>query len=167
MARQQIIKTIDDTTGAEGAEDHKFALDDLLYEIDLTPDNWDEIVRFMQKYVDAAGRPRRLQTQGSGAAVRPLPARLTGGRTFNDPAQNRAIREWVSTYWERAGLREPNPNWVKGKGSIPGDYREAYERHRGVAPSEPDPTPASPAGPVPEQRTSDGAVPVATFSGPL
>lgn len=166
MARQQIIKMIDDTTGVEGAEEHKFALDDLLWKIDLTPENWAEILRFMQRYVDAApGRPQRLSASGSGAGVRPLPAHVTRGHTSSDPAQNRAIREWVGNYWERAGLRKPNPNWVRGKGSIPADYREAYERHKGLAPKDPGPVSASAMDDVLDQRTAEAAAPA--FSGLL
>lgn len=165
MARQIIQKTLDDLNGEEGAEEHSFALDGIQWDIDLTDEHWREIRDFMQKYVDAApGRPRRVYAGGVG--VRPTPpAPARNGRAVVDPSQNKAIRAWVGRHWQTAGLREPNPNWLDGKGAIPNDYREAFEHHKGVAPDGPagGQEPAPQDGGVPEQRTVE-TVPPAAFS---
>lgn len=108
MAQKIVTIYTDDLTGEESqeAQSHTLSLDGITYEIDLGPDSYEQLLEAVGPFVRAGrkvGRPR--------AVVKRAPAdRLNGDST--------KIREWA----KESGYT------VNGRGRVPANIREAYER---------------------------------------
>ncbi|MBQ1047823.1 Lsr2 family protein [Micromonospora sp. C51] len=124
MARQEVVVWTDDLDGepidGQSAKPTTFGFDGVTYEIDLRPDNRQELMRSLQPYMRAGRR---------------LPHRMTGSSRFQPPpraaakideAQRRDIRNWWTENWENAGLPRPS-----AKGRIPEKVQQAYQDHQG------------------------------------
>lgn len=111
MAQRTIVTTFDDLDGSEGAETLTFGLDGRTYEIDLTPENEDELRGFLERYIKAG---RRQKQQGTATRTR-----STSGtsRTEVGPSTE-VVRKWAQS----------NGYEVKERGRIPASIREAYDK---------------------------------------
>ena len=91
MARETIVKLIDDLDGTTAAETVKFGLDGVAYEIDLSAKNAEKLRSVLAQYVDKGSRVdrRRVATLGGRGSA----ARARGGTGERD--QNKAIRAWA------------------------------------------------------------------------
>lgn len=108
MARETIVRLLDDLDGSEAQETVKFGLRGVDYEIDLNPKNAAALEKALAKYVEAGHRvaaPRARTRSGPGR----------GGAGAK--ADVGAIRAWA---------RE-NGFTVSDRGRIPSEAREAYE----------------------------------------
>ncbi len=110
MARKTTVTLIDDLDGSalpEGTSSTAFSFRGTSYEIDLSPENADELASALKPYVDAARR-----TSGS---------RSSAGRGSSRSAGNAdrltAIREWAAA----------NGHAVASRGRIKASIVEAYE----------------------------------------
>lgn len=103
-----------------GVEAHSFALDDVVYDIDLAGDNMVELREAMAKFVNVA-RPRHGSKSPKLTVVSPK-----GKVTRNDPEQLKKVREWIWTHPEL--LRDRT---LSKHGRIPRDLMEAYQRLAG------------------------------------
>lgn len=83
MARIENIVTTDDLDGTEGASRVVFGLDDERYEVDLSPENEQELRRFLGRYVSAG---RRLSRSGRAYT-----------RVDDAAVDTRAVRAWASS----------------------------------------------------------------------
>ena len=97
MAKKTIL--IDDLDGSEGAEARTFAIGGKTYDIDLTADNYRELLSILEPYVEA-GTARR-------------------GATGTPDSEVKEIRAWA----ESNGLLP-----LGSKGRIPYSVREAYRK---------------------------------------
>jgi hypothetical protein len=107
MAQKQVTIFIDDLTGEETTEGstHTFTLNGIDYEIDLSPDSYDQMLEAFGPYLKAGRKiPRSRRTS---AATR----NRTAGTSTAD------IRTWA---------RE-NGHEVNERGRISSDIRRAYE----------------------------------------
>ncbi|GIF72563.1 histone-like nucleoid-structuring protein Lsr2 [Asanoa siamensis] len=121
MAKETIVRLVDDIDGSTANETVTFALDGVAFEIDLSDENADKLRRAIQPYVEAGtrltsggARPTRSVISAQGASLR---------------EETRAIRAWAHKYGPQLGL-DP----VGDRGAIPQRVREAYEKHDGRAP---------------------------------
>jgi hypothetical protein len=91
VARETIVKLIDDLDGTTAAETVKFALDGVSYEIDLSAKNAEKLRGVLAPYVDKGSRVdrRRVATLGG----RGITGRARSGGAERD--QNKAIRAWA------------------------------------------------------------------------
>jgi len=101
VAQQKHVIVTDDLDGAEGARTYRFAWQDASYEIDLTDEHRDELLRALAPYIDAG---RRLR-----GGRRPSTARGAG----EDQA---AVRAWA----RESGFE------VSDRGRIPKKVLDAY-----------------------------------------
>ena len=76
MVQQKRVIVTDDLDGSEGAKSYQFAWQNTVYEIDLTDEHRDDLLRALQPYIEAgrrAGRRRTSAAPSSGddrAAIR-------------------------------------------------------------------------------------------------
>ncbi|MFB7867841.1 Lsr2 family protein [Streptomyces sp. NPDC056069] len=107
MAQKHVTIYIDDLTGQETEEGstHTFALNGVQYEIDLSPDSYDQLLEALGPFLKSGRRMR-------GKARRPASPRqhLEGPPTAE-------IREWA----------RQNGFEVNERGRVPAEVREAYE----------------------------------------
>ncbi|MGG7568901.1 histone-like nucleoid-structuring protein Lsr2 [Streptomyces sirii] len=106
MAQKIVTLYIDDLTGeeAEEAATHTFSLDGLSYEIDLTPDSYDQLLQAFGPFIQASRKVGRTRKSRQAS---------TGSR--EDSA---AIRAWAKD----AGYE------VSNRGRVPTEVREAYAK---------------------------------------
>lgn len=117
VARETIVKLIDDIDGTTAAETVKFGLDGVAYEIDLSAKNADKLRSVLAPYVEKGSRVdrRRVATLGGrGATGR---ARSGGG----ERDQNKAIRAWA----ERKGIP------VAPRGRLKQEIVDQYHKEAG------------------------------------
>ncbi|MET9670996.1 Lsr2 family protein [Streptomyces sp. NPDC006475] len=109
MAQKTVTIYTDDLTGEETREaaTHTLTIDGIAYEIDLGPDSYDKLLEALAPFT-AAGRKvggRRRGTQG-------------GRRASDGGKDSAAIRAWAKA----------NGYEVSGRGRVPAQVREAYEK---------------------------------------
>ncbi|MGW1836996.1 histone-like nucleoid-structuring protein Lsr2 [Streptomyces sp. NPDC002067] len=106
MAQKIVTIYTDDFTGEESAEatPHTIAIDGVVYEIDLGPDSYDELM-------DAVGPFLKV-----GRRVRGGKARTKAAASSNQDTA--AIRAWA----------KENGYIVNERGRVPADIREAYAK---------------------------------------
>jgi hypothetical protein len=122
MARREIVVLEDDIDGSKADETIKFALDGVIFEIDLHMEHATELRGSFAKWTQRARRVGRLNGQ---APQVPAQARRTGGRpAYRDKAQNRAIRDWA----KRKGYD------ISDRGVIPERYIDEFNAEAGRGP---------------------------------
>ncbi|MFY1673963.1 histone-like nucleoid-structuring protein Lsr2 [Plantactinospora sp. WMMB334] len=112
MATRTITVVRDDFDGStDGIGTYRFAFNGVLYEIDLSRQNFDRMAAAFQPFIAAATRlPKstaKPQTDNHNNASR--------------RALNARIRRWWATQWRERSLPEPRTH-----GSIPSAVRDAY-----------------------------------------
>lgn len=109
MAQVSTVSLVDDLDGGEAHHEAvRFGVDGRWYEIDLSAQNRDRLMRALAEFVGAA-RPL-------GGRGRRDDLRISGGRTKANREQNQAIREWAT----RQGIS------VSERGRIPAEVLDAY-----------------------------------------
>lgn len=110
MAKQTIINLVDDLDGTKAEDTVSFALDGVLYSIDLSLKNAKRLREFLSEYADAGERVGRV---GS-------PAQLTRAKQPQSVVQRRdesaSVRRWAAD----------NGFEVSERGRIPVSVIEAY-----------------------------------------
>jgi hypothetical protein len=110
VARETIIRLVDDLDGSEAEETIRFALDGRSYEIDLSAKNAAKLRGALDVYVEHGTRAGRASsTAGRGA-------RATSASNHND---NPAIRMWA----EKQGYE------VASRGRISQEIIDLYRQH--------------------------------------
>jgi nucleoid-associated protein Lsr2 len=87
MARETVIKLVDDLDGGVAHETVRFGLDGQAYEIDLSSRNAKKLRTELALFVEHGSRVSNRVARSAGRA------RASAGAA--DPDQNRAIREWA------------------------------------------------------------------------
>lgn len=141
MAQKVQVLFVDDVDGSEADETVSFALDGVLYEIDVS----------------------LTHAQALREAVAPWlgHARRTGGRSSRTAAKGRPVVQKVDLTALREWARE-NGFEVSDRGRISGEVHAAWERRNDVVAPAPEPE-VVPAEPKPKKRGRKAVV--ATFSG--
>ena len=105
MAQEIVTTYVDDFTGEEADEikTHSFSLNGVNYEIDLTPDSYDQLAEALTPFTKAARKTGR--SKGSSKA-----------RTESDGPNAQDIRAWA----------KENNYEVSPRGRVPAPIREAY-----------------------------------------
>lgn len=106
MAKRTIIERIDDLDGSviEEGSSHTFSLDGEEWEIDLTPEHYDELREALRPYMSGGRLTSRPRVRG------------TSSKAKRDTEQLTKIREWA----------RDNGYEVSAKGRIPRAVEEAY-----------------------------------------
>jgi nucleoid-associated protein Lsr2 len=112
VARQTIIKLVDDLDGGEANATVSFALDGYRYEIDLNDKHQNELRNKLGPFLEAARRVSADPTRGRGS-----------GRTVSDKERNTAIREWAAN----EGVE------INTRGRIANAVQEAFQAQDGDA----------------------------------
>jgi Lsr2 len=113
MARKTVVELIDDISGKPAQETVTFALDGMVYEIDLSAENADRLRSGLAPFLDKA---RKAGTpHGQRAAVRT--GAVTTGRTARSREESADIRAWAKQH----GIV------VNERGRIPAKVIEAYK----------------------------------------
>jgi hypothetical protein len=121
MAKQTIIKLIDDLDGSTANQTVTLALDNVTVHIDLSDDNAGKLREALQPFIDAA-------TKVTSTGVRHTRTVISAqGASLREETQ--AIRAWAQKYGPQLGL-DPTAN----RGAIPQRVRDAYKQHDGRAP---------------------------------
>jgi hypothetical protein len=117
VAKETVVKLIDDLDGSTADETVKFGLDGVAYEIDLSDKNAHKLREILAPYVEKGSRSdrRRAVTIGGRSAV----ARGRGAAAERE--QNKAIRTWA----QRKGIP------VAPRGRIKQDIVEQYHKEAG------------------------------------
>ncbi|MEV6333017.1 Lsr2 family protein [Streptomyces sp. NPDC051909] len=107
MAQKHVTIFIDDLTGEETTEGstHTFTLNGVNYEIDLSPDSYDQMLEAFSPYLKAGRRTGRIK-RGAKAS-----------RSRTEGPSTAEIREWA----------KENGHEVNERGRISADIRAAYE----------------------------------------
>ncbi|MFE5947951.1 Lsr2 family protein [Streptomyces sp. NPDC056480] len=107
MAQKHVTIYIDDLTGEETHEGttHTFALNGVEYQIDLSPDSYDQLLEAFAPYLKAARKVR-------GRGRKSLPS-----RPHAEGPPTSEVREWA----------KENGYEVNERGRVPANVREAYE----------------------------------------
>ena len=100
-----LVDDFDGTPLALGASSTTFSINGVAYEIDLTPDNLEQLRTALAPFIAAARR--------SGSA----PAKAAKAAKGSDPARLNAIREWARA----------NGHSVAERGRIAGSIIEAFD----------------------------------------
>ncbi|GHH80358.1 Lsr2 family protein [Streptomyces sulfonofaciens] len=105
MAQKIVTIYTDDLTGEESTEaaTHTFALDGVTYEIDLSPDSYDQLLEALGPFVHAGRKTGKVRGQR-----KPAPRAEDTG----------AIRVWA----------KENGYDVNERGRVPANIREAYQK---------------------------------------
>jgi hypothetical protein len=108
MAQKVLVQLVDDLDGTSSDEvvTIQFGLDGAQYEIDLTPENADQLRKTYEDYVAAARRTGGRLRRGTGSANKAA-----------GPSEAGAVREWALE----------NGFELSGRGRIPGHVIEAYK----------------------------------------
>jgi hypothetical protein len=117
VARETIVKLIDDIDGTTAAETVTFGIDGVAYEIDLSAKNAEKLRNVLAPYVEKGARVdrRRVATLGGRGAA----SRARGGSGERD--QNKAIRAWA----QRKGYE------VAPRGRIRQELVDQYHKEAG------------------------------------
>lgn len=107
MAQKIVTVYADDLTGMESDEvsTHRFSLNGVNYEIDLTPENYDKLDAALRPFIESGRKTGR--TRGAD--------RVRKGATDGPSAEE--IRAWA----------RKNGFEVNDRGRVPKEIREAYE----------------------------------------
>ncbi|MEV0115277.1 Lsr2 family protein [Streptomyces sp. NPDC050844] len=113
MAQKVVTTYVDDLTGEESSEisTHSILIDGAGVEIDLTGENYEELLELLNPYLHADGA-RRIR---GGAKAKGRSKAPTGGKDDSS-----AIRAWAKA----------NGFEVSDRGRVPASVREAYEKAR-------------------------------------
>ncbi|MGP4112752.1 histone-like nucleoid-structuring protein Lsr2 [Streptomyces sp. 4N509B] len=108
MAQKVVTIYTDDLTGAEASDvsTHRFSLNGVEYEIDLTPENYDKLDAALRPFIEKGRKVGRLRRSVAGAK-RATPSEDTA-----------AIRQWA----KEEGLE------ISERGRVPASIRDAYEK---------------------------------------
>lgn len=106
MAQKQVTIFIDDLTGEETIEGatHTFTLNGVEYEIDLSPDSYDQMLEAFGPYLKAGRKRGRIKRRAK------VHGQVSGPSTAD-------VREWARA----------NGYDVNERGRIPAEIRTAYE----------------------------------------
>ena len=127
MAQQKIITIVDDRDNSiteDVKEGVRFWLDRDEYEIDLGPDNFEELEGIresyqqdLQPFIEAG---RKVKHDHGRGPKKPAQRKAAGGTgpAKTDPVQNQAMREWA----RKRGMK------VSDRGRIPTEVVEAYHK---------------------------------------
>jgi hypothetical protein len=115
--RREITVISDDLTGEEGAETILFAIDGRAYQIDLGPENAEEMRTTFAKYTVAG----RMVGRGTGTPLHTIAATRVGKAGRNDPAFVARVKAWA----------KDNGQHVPSRGRIPGSVVAAYKAQGG------------------------------------
>lgn len=145
MARKQVTIIEDDLTGAELDAGEVRAvplrLGDEEWEADLSPQSLQKVREMLEPVLSNARRLNRDPDPAPPAAdLPPAPQPTNPARSQPTPTATRAapaagqaeradIRAWWKRFYRAAGLPQPGPS---GKGRIPEDVVQAYQRHGGA-----------------------------------
>ncbi|MEU0664165.1 histone-like nucleoid-structuring protein Lsr2 [Streptomyces lavendulocolor] len=112
MAQKIVTVFTDDLTGEESQDvaEHTFSLDGVSYEIDLTPDTYDQLLEALGPFLKA-GRKSGGGKRGS--------RKTAPGKKADGPSAAQ-IREWA----------QANGFKVNERGRVPAEVRSAYEARR-------------------------------------
>lgn len=107
MAQKIITVYTDDLTGAESSEaqTHHFSIDGVGYEIDLSPESFDQMLEAFGPFMEAARKQGKGSKRPSG--------RIAPSRRSEDTAR---IRSWA----------KENGYNINDRGRVPADIRNAY-----------------------------------------
>lgn len=119
MAKQEIIRLVDDLDGGEATVTVEFAVDGSSYEIDLSEANADRLRKGLEEFITHARR-------GSGSRARQAAAPSRTPRTPKDAQQSRELRGWAREY----GIA------VSDRGRIPELVRMLHRATGGGAPTD-------------------------------
>jgi hypothetical protein len=109
MAQRTVVELLDDIDGKPAEESITFALDGVMYEIDLSSKNADKLRKGLAPFVEKARKA------GAARGVRRRAG--TGVRATSDRERSADIRTWAKQH----GLN------VNDRGRIPANVVEAYE----------------------------------------
>ncbi|MFJ6636875.1 Lsr2 family protein [Streptomyces sp. NPDC091376] len=106
MAQRHVTIFIDDLTGEETAEGatHTFMLNGVEYEIDLSPDSYDQMLEAFSPYLKSGRKVGKVR-------------RKTKTVHRSEGPSTAEVRRWAKA----------NGHDVNERGRIPADVREAYE----------------------------------------
>lgn len=90
MATVTTTVLIDDLDGSEASETVQFAIDNHLYEIDLSNDNADRLREKLAKFVDAATPTKAVRPSRRGRKITKQVIAAPGSKE-----QTKAVREWA------------------------------------------------------------------------
>ncbi|MEU2835105.1 Lsr2 family protein [Streptomyces lavendulae] len=109
MAKKTVTILIDDLTGQESQEvsTHTLVLDGVAYEIDLSPDSYDQLLEAFARFMRAG---RRVKASRSKSA-----SRVGASASASDTAE---IRIWA----------QKNGYTVNDRGRVPSRILEAYQK---------------------------------------
>jgi len=68
MVQQKRVIVTDDLDGSEGAKSYRFAWQNTVYEIDLTDEHRDDLLRALQPYIEAGRRAGRRRTSAASSS---------------------------------------------------------------------------------------------------
>ncbi|MFE2103935.1 Lsr2 family protein [Streptomyces sp. NPDC059468] len=108
MAQKIVTVYSDDLTGTESSEvsTHRFSLNGINYEIDLTPENYDKLDAALRPFIE---KGRKLgRTKGAGT-----------GRVRGEPADGPSAEE-IRAWAREKGLE------VNDRGRVPKEIRDAF-----------------------------------------
>lgn len=113
MAKQKIVKFIDDLDGSEASGPVTFGLDGKTFEIDLSDENAGRLRDSLADFITAA----RKAPAGRGRAPKMSSVAGQSPRTVTDREQTQAIREWA----------RQNGHQVADRGRVPKGVVEAFQ----------------------------------------
>jgi len=121
VAKETIVKLVDDIDGSTADQTVTFAIDGVSIEIDLSDENAGKLRETLKPFVEAGTKVTADGTRHTRTVISAQGASLR--------EETRAIRAWGQKYGQQLGL-DP----VGDRGAIPQRLREAYEKHDGRAP---------------------------------
>ncbi|GIF63171.1 Lsr2 family protein [Asanoa ishikariensis] len=121
MAKETIVKLVDDIDGSTADQTVTFALDGVTFEIDLSDENAGKLRKTLQPFVEAGTKVTADGTRHTRTVISAQGASLR--------EETKAIRAWGQKYATQLGLEQ-----VGDRGAIPQRVRDAYEKHEGRAP---------------------------------
>lgn len=112
MATEVVTKYIDDIDGTEADETVKFALDGMLYEIDLNSDHAHKLRAALEPFIEHASNSSKMPTLG-----RPRKTAINTAEMLAQRSYRTQIRQWAAT----KGIK------VSDRGRIAEEVVVAYE----------------------------------------
>lgn len=122
MVQKTYVELIDDIDGKEADETVEFALDGVLYEIDLSTENAEALREEMRAYIENARREagKKIRARADKAA-----RATTGAHSATIRERNQQIRQWANA----------NGIYVSDFGRIPGEAVSAFEKNEAAGAS--------------------------------
>ncbi len=124
MAQKTYVELIDDIDGQDADETVEFALDGVLYEIDLATENAEALREELRIYIENA---RREAARKIRATVGKAARTSAGAHTAATRERNQRIRRWANA----------NGIYVSDFGRIPGEAVAAFEKNKEDSASKP------------------------------